>query len=148
MFLITYFFLWMIPWIALLHVQDIESYWCNPNAAKSQNSTTREKKILSKGKEITREKKTLISCLAMKTTPGWYLIHLFDYTCGVFLVTLTSYSNFSCWCVFQMHSFRWVSKLIRKRHDSSVTSVAWHPNNVRMFLRTSHLSSYQVMLYN
>lgn len=26
--------------------------------------------------------------------------------------------------------FRWVSKLIRKRHSSSVTSVAWHPNNV------------------
>lgn len=26
--------------------------------------------------------------------------------------------------------FRWVSKLIRKRHDSSVTSVAWHPDNV------------------
>ncbi|XP_050379845.1 actin-related protein 2/3 complex subunit 1B-like [Argentina anserina] len=24
----------------------------------------------------------------------------------------------------------WVSKLIRKRHDSSVTSVAWHPNNI------------------
>jgi hypothetical protein len=28
---------------------------------------------------------------------------------------------------------RWVSKLIRKRHDSSVTGVAWHPNNVRNF---------------
>ncbi|GFZ05722.1 actin-related protein C1B [Actinidia rufa] len=27
-------------------------------------------------------------------------------------------------------SCRWVSKLIRKRHDSSVTSVAWHPNNI------------------
>ncbi|KAK6141558.1 hypothetical protein DH2020_024690 [Rehmannia glutinosa] len=27
-------------------------------------------------------------------------------------------------------SRRWVSKLIRKRHDSSVTSVAWHPNNI------------------
>jgi hypothetical protein len=26
--------------------------------------------------------------------------------------------------------FRWVSKIIRKRHDSSVTSVAWHPDNV------------------
>lgn len=25
---------------------------------------------------------------------------------------------------------RWVSKVIRKRHESSVTSVAWHPNNV------------------
>ena len=25
---------------------------------------------------------------------------------------------------------RWVSKLIRKRHESSVTNVAWHPNNV------------------
>ncbi|KAF3550234.1 hypothetical protein DY000_02001627, partial [Brassica cretica] len=24
----------------------------------------------------------------------------------------------------------WVSKLIRKRHESSVTSVAWHPNNI------------------
>ncbi|KAI5661983.1 hypothetical protein M9H77_21306 [Catharanthus roseus] len=29
----------------------------------------------------------------------------------------------------------WVSKLIRKRHDSSVTSVAWHPNNI--FLATT-----------
>ncbi|OWM78756.1 hypothetical protein CDL15_Pgr002927 [Punica granatum] len=26
--------------------------------------------------------------------------------------------------------FVWVSKLVRKRHNSSVTSVAWHPNNV------------------
>ncbi|CAN7018586.1 unnamed protein product [Brassica oleracea var. botrytis] len=24
----------------------------------------------------------------------------------------------------------WVSKLIRKRHESSVTNVAWHPNNI------------------
>ncbi|KAA3479910.1 actin-related protein 2/3 complex subunit 1A-like isoform X3 [Gossypium australe] len=24
----------------------------------------------------------------------------------------------------------WVSKVIRKKHDSSVTSVAWHPNNL------------------
>ncbi|WZZ50074.1 hypothetical protein YC2023_050181 [Brassica napus] len=32
---------------------------------------------------------------------------------------------------------RWVSKLIRKRHESSVTSVAWHPNNVRAINTTS-----------
>ncbi|WZZ54842.1 hypothetical protein YC2023_054949 [Brassica napus] len=25
---------------------------------------------------------------------------------------------------------KWVSKLIRKRHESSVTNVAWHPNNI------------------
>ncbi|XP_062014775.1 actin-related protein 2/3 complex subunit 1B-like [Rosa rugosa] len=38
-----------------------------------------------------------------------------------------------CWFmvnVFIFTFFRWVSKLIRKRHDSSVTSVAWHPNNI------------------
>lgn len=26
--------------------------------------------------------------------------------------------------------YRWISKVIRKKHESSVTSVAWHPNNV------------------
>lgn len=31
------------------------------------------------------------------------------------------------WIVFPC---RWVSKLIRKKHHSTITSVAWHPNNV------------------
>jgi hypothetical protein len=29
---------------------------------------------------------------------------------------------------------RWISKVIRKRHESSVTSLAWHPNNVSVLL--------------
>ncbi|GJR66977.1 actin-related protein 2/3 complex subunit 1A-like protein [Tanacetum coccineum] len=35
-----------------------------------------------------------------------------------------------CICYYEQENNWWVSKLIRKRHDSSVTSVAWHPNNV------------------
>ncbi|KAM5579952.1 hypothetical protein ABKV19_009608 [Rosa sericea] len=34
-----------------------------------------------------------------------------------------------CICYYEQENNWWVSKLIRKRHDSSVTSVAWHPNN-------------------
>ncbi|CAN1160763.1 Actin-related protein 2/3 complex subunit 1A, partial [Linum perenne] len=34
-----------------------------------------------------------------------------------------------CICYYEQDNNWWVSKLIRKRHDSSVTSVAWHPNN-------------------
>jgi len=30
--------------------------------------------------------------------------------------------------------YRWISKVIRKRHESSVTSLAWHPNNVSLLL--------------
>lgn len=40
-----------------------------------------------------------------------------------------------CICYYEQENNWWVSKLIRKRHDSSVTSVAWHPNNV--FLATT-----------
>ncbi|XP_020577845.1 actin-related protein 2/3 complex subunit 1B-like isoform X1 [Phalaenopsis equestris] len=35
-----------------------------------------------------------------------------------------------CICYYEPENNWWVSKLIRKRHDSSVTSVAWHPNNI------------------
>ncbi|KAJ6973122.1 actin-related protein 2/3 complex subunit 1B isoform X2 [Populus alba x Populus x berolinensis] len=35
-----------------------------------------------------------------------------------------------CICYYEQDNNWWVSKLIRKRHDSSVTSVAWHPNNI------------------
>ncbi|CAH1415809.1 unnamed protein product [Lactuca virosa] len=35
-----------------------------------------------------------------------------------------------CICYYEQENNWWVSKLIRKKHDSSVTSVAWHPNNV------------------
>lgn len=40
-----------------------------------------------------------------------------------------------CICYYEQENNWWVSKLIRKRHDSSVTSVAWHPNNI--FLATT-----------
>ncbi|KAI4306049.1 hypothetical protein L6164_029361 [Bauhinia variegata] len=35
-----------------------------------------------------------------------------------------------CICYYEQENNWWVSKLIRKRHDSSVTSVSWHPNNI------------------
>ncbi|CDY29633.1 BnaA04g17940D [Brassica napus] len=35
-----------------------------------------------------------------------------------------------CICYYEQENNWWVSKLIRKRHESSVTNVAWHPNNV------------------
>ncbi|CAK9158908.1 unnamed protein product [Ilex paraguariensis] len=35
-----------------------------------------------------------------------------------------------CICYYEQENNWWVSKLIRKRHDSSVTGVAWHPNNI------------------
>nr|XP_007146393.1 hypothetical protein PHAVU_006G036500g [Phaseolus vulgaris]ESW18387.1 hypothetical protein PHAVU_006G036500g [Phaseolus vulgaris] len=35
-----------------------------------------------------------------------------------------------CICYYEQDNNRWVSKLIRKRHDSSVTSVSWHPDNI------------------
>ncbi|KAH9626720.1 hypothetical protein KSS87_010659, partial [Heliosperma pusillum] len=34
------------------------------------------------------------------------------------------------WLIAQVIGRWWVSKLIRKKHNSSVTSVAWHPNNI------------------
>lgn len=40
-----------------------------------------------------------------------------------------------CVCYYEQENNWWVSKLIRKRHDSSVTSIAWHPNNI--FLATT-----------
>ncbi|EPS60788.1 hypothetical protein M569_14013, partial [Genlisea aurea] len=40
-----------------------------------------------------------------------------------------------CICYYELENNWWVSKVIRKRHDSSVTSVAWHPNNI--FLATA-----------
>ncbi|KAK2633351.1 hypothetical protein Ddye_032748 [Dipteronia dyeriana] len=38
-----------------------------------------------------------------------------------------------CICYYEQENNWWVSKLIRKKHDSSVTSVAWHP--ITFFLR-------------
>ncbi|PKI33620.1 actin-related protein 2/3 complex subunit 1A-like [Punica granatum] len=35
-----------------------------------------------------------------------------------------------CICYYEQENNWWVSKLVRKRHNSSVTSVAWHPNNI------------------
>ncbi|KAK4438904.1 Actin-related protein 2/3 complex subunitB [Sesamum alatum] len=35
-----------------------------------------------------------------------------------------------CVCYYEQENNWWVSKVIRKRHDSSVTSVAWHPDNI------------------
>ncbi|KAL9252192.1 Actin-related protein [Drosera capensis] len=35
-----------------------------------------------------------------------------------------------CICYYEQENNWWVSKLIRKRHNSSVTTVAWHPNNI------------------
>ncbi|ERN15876.1 hypothetical protein AMTR_s00039p00197260 [Amborella trichopoda] len=35
-----------------------------------------------------------------------------------------------CICYYEPENDWWVSKLIRKKHNSSVTSIAWHPNNV------------------
>ncbi|KAJ4982022.1 hypothetical protein NE237_032859 [Protea cynaroides] len=35
-----------------------------------------------------------------------------------------------CICYYEQENNWWVSKLIRKKHDSSVTSVAWHPDNI------------------
>lgn len=35
-----------------------------------------------------------------------------------------------CICYYEQENNWWVSKLLRKKHNSSVTSVAWHPNNI------------------
>ncbi|KAM6553499.1 hypothetical protein CsatB_014261 [Cannabis sativa] len=35
-----------------------------------------------------------------------------------------------CICYYEQENNWWVSKLIRKKHDSSVTGIAWHPNNI------------------
>ncbi|KAF5188875.1 Actin-related protein 2/3 complex subunit 1B [Thalictrum thalictroides] len=35
-----------------------------------------------------------------------------------------------CICYYEQENNWWVSKLIRKRHNSSVTGVAWHPDNI------------------
>lgn len=40
-----------------------------------------------------------------------------------------------CICYYEQENNWWVSKLIRKKHNSSVTSVAWHPDNI--FLATT-----------
>ena len=37
-------------------------------------------------------------------------------------------------CLYPALGYRWISKVIRKRHESSVTSLAWHPNNVSLLL--------------
>ncbi|XP_042486338.1 actin-related protein 2/3 complex subunit 1A-like [Macadamia integrifolia] len=40
-----------------------------------------------------------------------------------------------CICYYEQENNWWVSKLIRKKHDSSVTSVAWHPDNILILSR-------------
>ncbi|KAK8556597.1 hypothetical protein V6N13_064618 [Hibiscus sabdariffa] len=35
-----------------------------------------------------------------------------------------------CICYYEGENNWWVSKVIRKKHNSSVTGVAWHPNNI------------------
>ncbi|XP_062220734.1 actin-related protein 2/3 complex subunit 1B-like [Phragmites australis] len=35
-----------------------------------------------------------------------------------------------CICYYEQENNWWISKVIRKRHESSVTSLAWHPNNI------------------
>lgn len=65
----------------------------------------------------------------------------------IFFVTLASMAgsiNDQC-CL--LYCFRWVSKLIRKKHNSSVTSVAWHPNNVRHFGQVSLCFMYMLVTF-
>ncbi|XP_051152151.1 actin-related protein 2/3 complex subunit 1A-like isoform X2 [Andrographis paniculata] len=47
-----------------------------------------------------------------------------------------------CVCYYEQENNWWVSKVIRKRHDSSVTSVAWHPDNQIMQLDLSFSWSF------
>uniref|UniRef100_A0ACD5ZDY5 Uncharacterized protein n=1 Tax=Avena sativa TaxID=4498 RepID=A0ACD5ZDY5_AVESA len=35
-----------------------------------------------------------------------------------------------CICYYEQENNWWISKVIRKKHESSVTSLAWHPNNL------------------
>uniref|UniRef100_M8ARE0 Arp2/3 complex 41 kDa subunit n=1 Tax=Aegilops tauschii TaxID=37682 RepID=M8ARE0_AEGTA len=35
-------------------------------------------------------------------------------------------------CYYEQENNWWISKVIRKKHESSVTSVAWHPNNIHL----------------
>ncbi|KMZ72794.1 Actin-related protein 2/3 complex subunit [Zostera marina] len=35
-----------------------------------------------------------------------------------------------CVCYYEQENDWWISKLIRKKHNSSVTSIAWHPENI------------------
>uniref|UniRef100_A0A1D1XKN6 Actin-related protein 2/3 complex subunit n=1 Tax=Anthurium amnicola TaxID=1678845 RepID=A0A1D1XKN6_9ARAE len=44
--------------------------------------------------------------------------------------TVGSGAKTVCICYYEQDNDWWVSKLIRKKHSSSVTSVAWHPNNI------------------
>ncbi|GJN22556.1 hypothetical protein PR202_gb10134 [Eleusine coracana subsp. coracana] len=39
-----------------------------------------------------------------------------------------------CVCYYEQENNWWISKVIRKRHESSVTSLAWHPNNVSVLV--------------
>ncbi|XP_057994189.1 actin-related protein 2/3 complex subunit 1B isoform X6 [Hevea brasiliensis] len=55
-----------------------------------------------------------------------------------------------CIYYYEQDNNWWVSKLIRKRHDSSVTSVAWHPNNglkSRLFFRLQIWRGHNSMIY-
>ena len=50
-----------------------------------------------------------------------------------FRIVIGTFFSFHCLFLHFMYLLcRWVSKLIRKRHESSVTSVSWHPDNVSL----------------
>ncbi|XP_047080270.1 actin-related protein 2/3 complex subunit 1B-like [Lolium rigidum] len=37
-----------------------------------------------------------------------------------------------CICYYEQENNWWISKIIRKKHESTVTSIAWHPNNIHL----------------
>ena len=43
---------------------------------------------------------------------------------------ITSGAKSVCVCYYEAENNWWVSKLIKKKHESTVTAVAWHPSNV------------------
>ena len=47
-------------------------------------------------------------------------------------------------CLYPTLDNRWISKVIRKRHESSVTSLAWHPNNVSFLVIATPLKVMRV----
>mmetsp|Transcript_4203 Transcript_4203/g.10199 ORF Transcript_4203/g.10199 Transcript_4203/m.10199 type:complete len:89 (-) Transcript_4203:470-736(-) len=43
---------------------------------------------------------------------------------------ITSSAKSVCICYHEGENNWWVSKLIKRKHDSTVLSVSWHPSNV------------------
>mmetsp|Transcript_372 Transcript_372/g.574 ORF Transcript_372/g.574 Transcript_372/m.574 type:complete len:395 (-) Transcript_372:235-1419(-) len=50
---------------------------------------------------------------------------------------ITSGAKSVCICYYEEDNNWWVSKLIKKRHDSTVLSVSWHPSNVLLATTSS-----------